>query len=104
MGSDEMPQDLSKLLGGGIGLPGQPGMAPEDLHRRLRQIIEGAPMPFDDGNDPLASNEMEWVGQASALISMLRDLTLIGETQVAIQRADLTEAISEFPKTNVDTS
>jgi hypothetical protein len=76
-----MSQDFNGLMN---VLTGQPRMEPGELYRRLEQVIQAAPMPFDDGAEPLFDNELQWIGEASALITVLGDIGLIGETQVAI--------------------
>jgi hypothetical protein len=80
MGSDEMSQDLSSLMN---MVTGHPKMEPEEVYRRLGRIIETAPM-LDDGEGPFYPEELKWIGQASAAISMLGDLTLNQEAQVAV--------------------
>ena len=82
MGSGRMSQDTFNPMG--IHLPGQPRLDPAELHRQLEQVIKDAPMPFDEGTEPLGGNDLEWIGDASALITMLGDISLIGETQFAI--------------------
>jgi hypothetical protein len=76
-----MSQDFNSLMN---MVTGQTKMEPEELYRRLGRIIETSPMLFEDGDAPLFPSEMEWIGQASALLSMVGDLTLIAETQVAV--------------------
>jgi hypothetical protein len=82
-----MSQDFTKPIGVGgmpsIRLPGQPEIEPAELYRRLGRIIEAAPEHLFAEDGPFAPNELEWIGQASALISAVGDLTLNTEIQVA---------------------
>ena len=69
-GKDKLPQSGSILIG-----------TDGPFHNVLKIR---PPMPFDDGIEPYFDSDLKWIGDASALITMLGDLTLMAEAQVAI--------------------
>jgi hypothetical protein len=66
----------------------------EDLHRDFTRIIETAPSPPNEGLFP--DDVMEWAAEADALIQAFNDLSLIPESQVAINGFHFPERLVKF--------
>jgi hypothetical protein len=73
-----------------------PAMKPEELYRRLTEIIQTAPSLLENG--ALPPEVMKWVGDASALIEATGDLTFSAESQVAMNGLHHSNRMVSFQK------